>query len=74
MQQVPKIVILCSTKTTTFHGLAVFFVYDPYVRPMIVEPGDLNREVPVAEYFHEQTDEELTEKELKQMEANDQAI
>ncbi|GJR42218.1 hypothetical protein Tco_1310321 [Tanacetum coccineum] len=33
-----------------------------------------NREVPVAETFHEQTDDELTEKEVKQMEADDQAI
>ncbi|GJX87194.1 hypothetical protein Tco_0339208 [Tanacetum coccineum] len=33
-----------------------------------------NREVPVNETFHEQTDDELTEKELKQVEANDQAI
>nr|GEX40336.1 reverse transcriptase domain-containing protein [Tanacetum cinerariifolium] len=30
--------------------------------------------VPVAETFHEQTDEELTEKEIKQMEEDDQAI
>nr|GEV24193.1 hypothetical protein [Tanacetum cinerariifolium] len=41
---------------------------------MIHEPGNLDREVPVAEIFHEQTDEELTEKEVKQMESNDQAI
>ncbi|GJX17451.1 hypothetical protein Tco_0218283 [Tanacetum coccineum] len=40
---------------------------------MIPEPGDLDREVLVAETFHEQTDEELTEKEIKQMEADDQA-
>ncbi|GKC11908.1 hypothetical protein Tco_1008690 [Tanacetum coccineum] len=31
-------------------------------------------EVPVAETFHEQTDDELIEKEIKQMEADDQAI
>ncbi|GJR09169.1 hypothetical protein Tco_0791821 [Tanacetum coccineum] len=37
----------------------------PYVRRMIHEPGDPDREVPVNETFHEQTDEELTEKELK---------
>ncbi|GJZ32651.1 hypothetical protein Tco_0578087 [Tanacetum coccineum] len=36
--------------------------------------GDANREVPVNETFHEQTDDELTEKELKQVEAGDQAI
>ncbi|GJU87838.1 hypothetical protein Tco_1295384, partial [Tanacetum coccineum] len=35
---------------------------------------DQNREVPVNETFHEQTDDELTKKELKQVEANDQAI
>nr|GFA69773.1 hypothetical protein [Tanacetum cinerariifolium] len=46
----------------------------PYVRRMIPEPGDTNREVSVTETFHVQTDDELTEKELKQIEANDQAI
>nr|GEV39746.1 putative ribonuclease H-like domain-containing protein [Tanacetum cinerariifolium] len=46
----------------------------PYVRRMIPEPGDINREVPVNETFHAQTDDELTEKELKQIEADDQAI
>ncbi|GJY22729.1 hypothetical protein Tco_0396387 [Tanacetum coccineum] len=49
-------------------------MHGPYVRRMIPEPGDLNRDVPVAETFHEQTDEELIEKDIKQMEANDQAI
>ncbi|GJS57529.1 retrovirus-related pol polyprotein from transposon TNT 1-94 [Tanacetum coccineum] len=46
----------------------------PYVRRMIPEPCDANREVPMNEAFHEQTDDELTEKELKQIEADDQAI
>nr|GEU47446.1 retrovirus-related Pol polyprotein from transposon TNT 1-94 [Tanacetum cinerariifolium] len=46
----------------------------PYVRQMIPEPGDLNREVPVNETFYMQTDDELTEKELKQIEVDDQAI
>nr|GFA54806.1 hypothetical protein [Tanacetum cinerariifolium] len=46
----------------------------PYVRQMITEPGDPNREVLVNETFHVQTDDELTEKELKQIEADDQAI
>ncbi|GJT60737.1 hypothetical protein Tco_1004270 [Tanacetum coccineum] len=46
----------------------------PYVRRMIPEPGDQNREVLMNKSFHEQTDDELTEKELKQVEANDQAI
>nr|GEW43726.1 hypothetical protein [Tanacetum cinerariifolium] len=36
-----------------------------YVRRMIPEQGDTDREVPVNEIFHEQTDDELTEKELK---------
>nr|GEU42367.1 hypothetical protein [Tanacetum cinerariifolium] len=46
----------------------------PYVKRMIPEPGDINREVPVNETFHVQTYDELTEKELKQIEADDQAI
>nr|GEZ53842.1 hypothetical protein [Tanacetum cinerariifolium] len=46
----------------------------PYVRRMIPEPGDANREVIVTETFHVQTDDELTDKELKQIEADDQAI
>nr|GEX08181.1 hypothetical protein [Tanacetum cinerariifolium] len=40
---------------------------------MIPEPGDPNHEVPVNETFHVQTDDELIEKELKQIEADDQA-
>nr|GEX32075.1 hypothetical protein [Tanacetum cinerariifolium] len=35
---------------------------------------DINRDVPVNETFHVQTDDELTKKELKQIEADDQAI
>nr|GEX47781.1 hypothetical protein [Tanacetum cinerariifolium] len=46
----------------------------PYIRRMSPEPGDINRKVPVNETFHVQTDDELTEKELKQIEADDQAI
>nr|GEW09523.1 hypothetical protein [Tanacetum cinerariifolium] len=46
----------------------------PYVRRMIPEPGDLNRKVLVNETFHVQSDDELTKKELKQIEADDQAI
>ncbi|GKE95866.1 hypothetical protein Tco_1580721, partial [Tanacetum coccineum] len=49
-------------------------INDPYVRRMIPEPGDPDHEVPVAKTFHEQTDDELTKKEVKQMEADDQAI
>nr|GEV38139.1 hypothetical protein [Tanacetum cinerariifolium] len=46
----------------------------PYVRRTIPKPGDQNCEVPVNETFHVQTDDELTEKELKHIEANDEAI
>ncbi|GKE83182.1 hypothetical protein Tco_1553182 [Tanacetum coccineum] len=45
-----------------------------YVRRMIPKPGDPDRDVLVAETFHEQTDDELTNKEVKQMEADGQAI
>nr|GEZ38246.1 hypothetical protein [Tanacetum cinerariifolium] len=43
-------------------------------RGWIPNLGDTNREVSVNETFHVQTDDELTEKELKQIEADDQAI
>ncbi|GJU60815.1 hypothetical protein Tco_1238581 [Tanacetum coccineum] len=46
----------------------------PYVRRMIPEPGDPARTVPVPKTFHEQTDDELMEAEIKQIEADDQAI
>ncbi|GKB12427.1 retrovirus-related pol polyprotein from transposon TNT 1-94, partial [Tanacetum coccineum] len=46
----------------------------PYVRRMIPEPCDPARAVPVPETFHEQTNDELTEADIKQMEADDQAI
>nr|GEY55550.1 hypothetical protein [Tanacetum cinerariifolium] len=46
----------------------------PYVRRMVPEPGDAERDVNVNETFHEQTVDELSERELKQIEANDQAI
>ncbi|GKC60023.1 hypothetical protein Tco_1087621, partial [Tanacetum coccineum] len=46
----------------------------PYVRRMIPKPGDPARTVPVPETFHEQTDDELKEAEIKQMEVDDQAI
>nr|GEV07654.1 hypothetical protein [Tanacetum cinerariifolium] len=46
----------------------------PYVRRMIPEPGDTNKEVLVNETFLVQTDDELTKKELNQIEADDQAI
>nr|GEV37335.1 hypothetical protein [Tanacetum cinerariifolium] len=46
----------------------------PYVRRMIPEPGDAKRDVNVNETFHEQTNDELSEKELKQIKVDDQAI
>nr|GFA63829.1 hypothetical protein [Tanacetum cinerariifolium] len=46
----------------------------PYARKMIHEPGDANRDITVTETFHLQTDDKLSEKELKQIEADDQAI
>ncbi|GJT25629.1 hypothetical protein Tco_0895566 [Tanacetum coccineum] len=49
-------------------------LYGPYVRRMIIEPVDPIRIPPIAEYTHEQTDDELAEKEAKQMKADDQAI
>ncbi|GJY53985.1 retrovirus-related pol polyprotein from transposon TNT 1-94 [Tanacetum coccineum] len=42
-----------------------FIMHGPYVRRMIPEPGDPDREVPVAETFHEQTDDKLTKKNCK---------
>nr|GEW24271.1 hypothetical protein [Tanacetum cinerariifolium] len=46
----------------------------PYIRRMIATPGEPDFLVLVPESFHEQTDEELTENDIKQMDANDQAI
>nr|GEV56934.1 hypothetical protein [Tanacetum cinerariifolium] len=46
----------------------------PYIIRMIPEPGDTNRKVPVNETFYVETDDELTEKELKQIEVDGQAI
>nr|GEX07355.1 hypothetical protein [Tanacetum cinerariifolium] len=45
-----------------------------YERRMIATPGEPNLSVPVSESFHEQTDEELTENDMKRMDADDQAI
>nr|GEY82538.1 hypothetical protein [Tanacetum cinerariifolium] len=58
------------------HGKLIYnsIINGPYVKRMIPEPGDQNHEVPVPEAFHEQTDDELTKAEIKQMEADDQAI
>nr|GEX00002.1 retrovirus-related Pol polyprotein from transposon TNT 1-94 [Tanacetum cinerariifolium] len=41
---------------------------------MIHEPGDANRDITVTETFHLQTDDELSDKELKQIKTDDQAI
>nr|GFC69534.1 ribonuclease H-like domain-containing protein [Tanacetum cinerariifolium] len=41
---------------------------------MILEPGDVNRKITVTETFHLQTDDEFSDKELKQIEGDDQAI
>nr|GEZ09550.1 putative ribonuclease H-like domain-containing protein [Tanacetum cinerariifolium] len=46
----------------------------PYVKKMIPKPGDVNREIIVTETIHLQTDDELSDKELKQIKADDQAI
>nr|GFA49107.1 hypothetical protein [Tanacetum cinerariifolium] len=46
----------------------------PYVRRMIATPGEPDLPVPVPESFHEQMDEELTEIDIKRMDADDQAI
>nr|GEW36205.1 ribonuclease H-like domain-containing protein [Tanacetum cinerariifolium] len=51
-----------------------FIENGPYVRRMIASPGEPDLPVPVPESFHEQTDEELTETEIKRMDADDQAI
>ncbi|GKB47738.1 hypothetical protein Tco_0898491 [Tanacetum coccineum] len=67
--------LLCYAKSKP-NGNLIYnsIMHGPYVRRMIPEPGDPDREVPVAETFHEQTDDELTKKEVKQMGADDQAI
>nr|GEV94678.1 hypothetical protein [Tanacetum cinerariifolium] len=41
---------------------------------MISTPGEPDLPVPVPESFHEQTDKELTENDIKRMDADDQAI
>nr|GFB03322.1 hypothetical protein [Tanacetum cinerariifolium] len=41
---------------------------------MIATPGEPDLPVPVPESFHEQTYEELTENDIKRMDAEDQAI
>nr|GFC09350.1 hypothetical protein [Tanacetum cinerariifolium] len=41
---------------------------------MIPEPGDADRDITITGTFHLQTDDELSDKELKKIEADDQAI
>ncbi|GKA98688.1 hypothetical protein Tco_0826625, partial [Tanacetum coccineum] len=67
--------LLCYAKSRP-NGKLIYnsIMNGPYVRRMIPEPSDVDPEVPVNETFHEQTDDELTEKELKLVEADDQAI
>ncbi|GKC19492.1 hypothetical protein Tco_1021642 [Tanacetum coccineum] len=67
--------LLCYAKSKPNRKLIYnSIMHGPYVRRMIPEPGDPDREVPIVETFHEQTDEELTEKEVKHMETDDQPI
>nr|GEU29225.1 reverse transcriptase domain-containing protein [Tanacetum cinerariifolium] len=47
---------------------------DPYVRRMIHKPGDPNSIPHVAESTHKKTDHELTENEVKKIEADYQAL
>nr|GEY09404.1 ribonuclease H-like domain-containing protein [Tanacetum cinerariifolium] len=62
------------------HLSSSFISYDLYVMEMIrficgiKSQGDAERDVNVNETFHEQTDDKLSERELKQIEADDQAI
>ncbi|GKA81353.1 hypothetical protein Tco_0788045 [Tanacetum coccineum] len=67
--------LLCYAKSRP-NGKLIYnsIMNGPYVRRMIPEPGDPARTVPVPETFHEQTDDELTEAEIKQIEADDQEI
>nr|GEW01503.1 hypothetical protein [Tanacetum cinerariifolium] len=51
-----------------------FIENEPYVRRMIATPGEPDLPVLVPESFHEQTDEELTENDIKRMDTYDQAI
>ncbi|GJV19485.1 retrovirus-related pol polyprotein from transposon TNT 1-94 [Tanacetum coccineum] len=67
--------LLCYAKSRPNRKLIYNSIMNgPYVRRMIPELGDADREVPVNETFHEQIDDELTEKKLKQVEVDDQAI
>ncbi|GKG53158.1 hypothetical protein Tco_0552426, partial [Tanacetum coccineum] len=47
-----------------------FILHDPYVRRMIIEHGDPDRQPPIDESTYKHTDDELTDKEAKQVEAD----
>ncbi|GKE07555.1 hypothetical protein Tco_1399573 [Tanacetum coccineum] len=54
--------LLCYAKSRPNEKLIYNSIMNgPYVRRMIPKLGDPNREVPVPETFHEQTNDELTE-------------
>ncbi|GJU35216.1 retrovirus-related pol polyprotein from transposon TNT 1-94 [Tanacetum coccineum] len=74
VERVLLLISFLSTKRERKLDLQLHIMNGPYVRRMIPEPGDPARTVPVPETFHEQTDDELTVAEIKQMEADDQAI
>nr|GEW12030.1 ribonuclease H-like domain-containing protein [Tanacetum cinerariifolium] len=46
----------------------------PYIRKMIPKPGDANCDINITETSYLQTDDELSDKELKQIEDDDQVI
>nr|GEV70717.1 hypothetical protein [Tanacetum cinerariifolium] len=67
--------LLCYAKSKPNRNLIYNSIMNGlYVRQMILELGNPDREVPVAATFHERTNDELIEKEVKQMEADGQAI
>ncbi|GKE25668.1 hypothetical protein Tco_1441052, partial [Tanacetum coccineum] len=69
------ILLLCYAKSQP-NGKLLYnsIMKGSYVRRMNPEPDDLDHEIFVVETFHEQTNEELSEKDIKQMEADDQTI
>nr|GEV93176.1 hypothetical protein [Tanacetum cinerariifolium] len=67
--------LFCYAKSKPNENLIYnYSMHGPYVKRMIPELGDLDRDVPIAETFHEHTIEELSDKEVKQMKANDQVM
>nr|GEV38184.1 hypothetical protein [Tanacetum cinerariifolium] len=67
--------LLCYAKSRPNEKLIYnFIVNGPDVRRLIPKLGDTYSKVLVNETFHEQKDDELTEKGLKHVEADDQAI